>query len=156
MLIHCTYHHNYLELYKVSMPDLFRLRPTSAFGSSVFPAEHSEILQALQADCYFHARQISHLVVEAAEHGIRLLSDSVLPFFILDSSRVMLYYVARLLDSERVDAAQRVQEAIEAVESNKRLLKSMAPLLPISESFVSSFCRIDVSPYLACTNFGST
>ena len=135
MLIHCTYHHNYLELYKVSMPELFRPRATSA--SSSFPPEHSEMLQALQADCYFHARQISRLVAEAAEHGARLLSDSLLPFFLYDSSRVMLYYVARLLDPERVDAAERVGEAVQAVQANVGLLRTMAPLFPVSGSFVS-------------------
>lgn len=132
MLIHCTYHHNYLELYKISMPDLFRLHAVPTF-----PSEQAELLQALQADCYFHARQIARLVAEAAEHGPRLLSDSLLPFFLYDSSRVMLYYVARLLDPDRVDAEERVREAIAVVEENARLLRTMAPLFPISESFVS-------------------
>lgn len=151
MLIHCTYHHNYLELYKISMPDLYRLRPpptsrspsppstSSSSFAAVFPAEHTELLQALQADCYFHAREIARLLAEAAEHGIRLLSDSVLPFLILDSSRVLLYYVARLLDPDRMDASERFQEAVEAVEGNKKLLRMMAPLFPVSETFVSLF-----------------
>lgn len=138
MLIHCTYHHNYLELYKIATPDLFRLRGNGG-NSPAFPPDHSELQQALQADAYFHARQISKLVAEAAEHGSRLLSDSLLPLFLFDSSRVMLHYVAKLLDPERVDAEERMKEAMVAVEENSRLLRSMAPLFPISESLVCSF-----------------
>lgn len=133
MLIHSTYHHNYLTLYKISMPELFCL--TSA---PTFPYEHREDLQALQAEAYFHARQIARLLAEAAEHGLRLLSDSVLPLFAYDSSQVMLYYVAQLMDSGRVDAKERLREAVEAVEGNRRLLRMMSPLFPLSNTFV---CR---------------
>lgn len=131
MLIHCTYHHNYLELYKISMADLFKIRKPFTF-----PAEHQEFLQSVQADCYHHAQQIANIVDEAAEHGSRLLSDSVLPFFIYDSSRVMLYYVARLLDPHRVDAQGKIKDAIKAVEGNNRVLRMMAPLFPMAESLV--------------------
>lgn len=133
VLIHCTYHHNYLELYKIAMADLFKLRKPFSF-----PAEHLEFLQSVQADCYHHAQQIAHIVDEAAEHGSRLLSDSVLPFFIYDSSRVMLYYVARLLDPHRVDAQAKVKDAIKLVEGNNRVLRMMAPLFPMAESLVRS------------------
>lgn len=149
MLIHSTYHHNYLELYKISMPELFRLH-----AAPIFPPEHAELLQALQADCYFHARQIARLVAEAAEHGSRLLSDSMLPFFLYDSSRVMLYYVARLLDPDRVDATERVKESIGAVEENARLLRIMAPLFPISESFVSPAPRFGAKMQTVLTTPG--
>lgn len=136
MLIHSTYHHNYLTLYKISMPELFCL--TSA---PIFPYEHRENLQAMQAEAYFHARQIARLLAEAAEHGIRLLSDSVLPFFAYDSCRVMLYYVARVMDPGRVDAKERLAEAIEAAEGNSSLLRLMAPLFPASETFVGPTCN---------------
>lgn len=146
VLIHCTYHHSYLELYKVSMPELFRPDRASSYssvvplglsGGAAFPPEHTELLQALQADCYFHALQVTRLLSEAAEHGARLLSDSVLPFYVYDSSRVMLYYVARLLDPGRVDFHAKVDEALRAVEVNAGLLRVMAPLFPVSESLVS-------------------
>ncbi|PHH68377.1 hypothetical protein CDD82_604 [Ophiocordyceps australis] len=89
LLIHCTYHHNYLELYKITMPSLFKLpKPYD------FPSDHYDFLKAAQANCYYHAHQIADILVEAVEYGPRLLSDSLLPFFVYDSSRVMLYYVA--------------------------------------------------------------
>ncbi len=131
VLIHCTYHHNYLELYKLSMPDLFKLsKPLS------IPTEHIEFFQASQANCYYHARQIAMILAEAADHGARLLSDSLLPYFVYDSSRVMLYYVARLLDPNRVDAQDKVHDAIKAVESNNRVLLMMSALFPIAQSLV--------------------
>ncbi|ATY65349.1 Fungal transcriptional regulatory [Cordyceps militaris] len=129
VLIHCTYHHNYLELYKLSMPDLFKLsKPLS------IPPEHQEFFQAAQANCYHHAQQIADILAEAADHGARLLSDSLLPYFVYDSSRVMLYYVARLLDPNRLDAQDKVRDAIHAVESNNRVLRIMVALFPIAQS----------------------
>lgn len=148
VLIHCTYHHSYLELYKVSMPELFRPDRSSSSGSFgvtgavAFPPEHTELLQALQADCYFHALEVTRLLSEAADHGARLLSDSVLPFFVYDSSRVMLYYVARLLDPGRVDYHTKISEALRAVEVNAGLLRIMASLFPVSESLVSLLSQV--------------
>lgn len=131
VLIHCTYHHNYLELYKLTMPDLFKL--SEPF---IFPPEHQEFLRAAQANCYYHAQQIADILAEAAEHGSRLLSDSLLPFFVYDSSRVMLYYVARLLDPNRPDAEAKMRDAVKAVESNNRVLRMMSTLFPITQSLV--------------------
>ncbi|RDA90422.1 hypothetical protein CP533_5235 [Ophiocordyceps camponoti-saundersi (nom. inval.)] len=126
VLIHCTYHHNHLELYKVAMPDLFRLAEP--------PGEQRQALQAAQAGCYHHARRISDILADAAEHGVRFLSDSQLPFFLYHSSRVMLYYVARLLDPARPGADAKMRDAVEAVESNSRVLRLMAVLFPIAQS----------------------
>ncbi|KJZ74777.1 hypothetical protein HIM_05894 [Hirsutella minnesotensis 3608] len=129
VLIHCTYHHNYLELYKLTMPDLFKLAKPFAF-----PPEHREFLQSAQANCYYHARRIADILSDAAEHGVRYLSDSLLPFFVYDSSRLMLYYVARLLDPKWTDAETKMRDAIKAVESNNRVLRLMSTLFPIAQS----------------------
>ena len=131
VLIHCTYHHNFLELYKICMPDLFKLRKPF-----VFPPEQMEFLQSVYSDAFHHAHQISCILAEAAEHGARLLSDSLLPFYVYDSSRVMLYYVARLLDPTGPDVGGKVNDAIEAVESNNRVLQMIAPLYSVAESLV--------------------
>lgn len=131
MLIHCTYHHNFIELYKFSMPDLFKLEQHIPF-----PPEHMEFIKVVQADSYFHAQKIAHILAEAAEHGPRLLSDALLPFFVYDSSRVMLYYVSKLLDPARVDSLTQMREAVKAVESNRRILSIMSTLFPIAESLV--------------------
>ncbi|KAM4062175.1 fungal specific transcription factor [Hirsutella rhossiliensis] len=129
VLIHCTYHHNYLELYKLTMPDLFKLAKPL-----VFPPEHRDFLQTAQANCYYHARRITDILADAAEHGARFLSDSLLPFFVYDSSRVMLYYVARLLDPNWTDAETKMRDAIKAVENNSRVLRLMSTLFPIAQS----------------------
>ncbi|KYK61835.1 hypothetical protein DCS_02979 [Drechmeria coniospora] len=136
VLVHCTYHHNYLELYKMAMPDLFKLpRPF------VFPPEHQQHLQAMCLGCFHHASRIAALLADAAEHGTRLLSDSLLPFFLYDSSRVMLYYVARLLDPNRPDAEATMRAAVEAVESNNRVLRLMSTLFPIAHSLSTTIER---------------
>ncbi|KND89003.1 putative transcriptional regulatory protein [Tolypocladium ophioglossoides CBS 100239] len=136
VLIHCTYHHNYLELYKITMPDLFKLdKPI------IFPPEHQQFLQTAQENCCFHAQQIADILAEAAEHGARLLSDSLLPFFVYDSSRVMLYYVARLLDPNRPDAEAKMRDAVKAVESNSRVLRLMSTLFPIAHSLSTTIER---------------
>ncbi|KAG8412084.1 hypothetical protein J3459_016026 [Metarhizium acridum] len=81
------------------------------------------------------------LLAEAAEHGSRLLSDSLLPFFVYDSSRVMLYYVARLLDPNRPDAEVKLRDAVKAVESNNRILGMMSALFPIAQSLSATIER---------------
>ncbi|KAG6122890.1 hypothetical protein E4U14_003764 [Claviceps sp. LM454 group G7] len=136
VLMHCTYHHNYLELYKLTMPDLFKLPKPLAF-----PSEHQDFLQTAQANCYYHARQIAEILDEAVEHGSRLLSDSLLPFFVYDSSRLMLYYVARLLDPNRPDAEAKMRDAVKAVGSNSRVLRMMSALFPIAQSLSTTIER---------------
>ncbi|KAG5942303.1 hypothetical protein E4U59_001189 [Claviceps monticola] len=136
VLMHCTYHHNYLELYKLTMPDLFKLPKPMAF-----PLEHLDFLQTAQANCYYHARQIADILAEAAEHGSRLLSDSLLPFFVYDSSRLMLYYVARLLDPNRPDSEAKMRDAVKAVGSNSRVLRMMSALFPIAQSLSATIER---------------
>lgn len=113
------------------MPDLFKLpKPCT------FPPEEEDFLQTAHANCFHHAQQIADILAEAAQHGSRLLSDSLLPFFAYDSSRVILYYVARLLDPTRPDAEAKMRHAVKAMESNHRVLGMMSALFPIAQSLV--------------------
>lgn len=96
----------------------------------------------MQADCFHHAQQISSILAEAVQHGARYLADSLLPCFAYDSSRVMLYYIARLLDVSRPDAQSIIKDAISAVESNSRILRVMASLFPLADSLVRKI-RVD-------------
>ncbi|KAF5000711.1 hypothetical protein FGRMN_1552 [Fusarium graminum] len=133
VLLHCTYHHNLLDLYRISMPDLFKL-----IKPFYFPPNQEEFLQSLQADCFYHAQQIATILAEAVQHGARYLADSLLPCFAYDSSRVMLYYIARLLDLSRPDAETIVVDAINAVESNSKILRTMASLFPLADSLATT------------------
>lgn len=114
------------------MPDLFKLRKPLTF-----PPDQQEFVQSVQADCYFHALQISNILRGIAEHGPRLFSDSLLPFFVYESSRVMLYYIVQLLNPSRSDAKAKVKEAIKAVESNNSVMRIMSPMFPVAETLVS-------------------
>ncbi|KAM5353832.1 hypothetical protein ACJ41O_000482 [Fusarium nematophilum] len=133
VLLHCTYHHNLLDLYRISMPDLFKL-----IKPFYFPPNQQEFLQSLQADCFYHAQQIASILSEAVQHGERYLADSLLPCFAYDSSRVMLYYIARLLDLSTPDAETIVADAINAVESNSKILRKMAALFPLADSLATT------------------
>ncbi|KAF4980480.1 hypothetical protein FZEAL_3525 [Fusarium zealandicum] len=133
VLLHCTYHHNLLDLYRISMPDLFKL-----IKPFYFPPNQQEFLQSLQADCFYHAQQIATILAEAVQHGARYLADSLLPCFAYDSSRVMLYYIARLLDLSRPDAETIVADAIDAVESNSKILRTMSALFPLADSLATT------------------
>ncbi|UPL03922.1 hypothetical protein LCI18_014856 [Fusarium solani-melongenae] len=133
VVLHCTYHHNLLDLYRISMPDLFKL-----IKPFYFPPNQQEFLQSLQADCFYHAQQIASILSEAVRHGARYLADSLLPCFAYDSSRVMLYYIARLLDLSRPDAETIVADAINAVESNSKILRTMAALFPLADSLATT------------------
>ncbi|KAF4950568.1 hypothetical protein FSARC_13136 [Fusarium sarcochroum] len=133
VLLHCTYHHNLLDLYRISMPDLFKL-----IKPFYFPPNQQEFLQSLQADCFYHAQHIATILAEAVQHGARYLADSLLPCFAYDSSRVMLYYIARLLDLSRPDAETIVVDAINAVESNSKILRTMAALFPLADSLATT------------------
>ena len=113
------------------MPDLFKLRQPLTF-----PPDQREFVQSVQADSYYHALQISNILGEVAEHGARLFADSLLPLFVYESSRVMLYYVARLLDPNRFDAPAKVREALKAVESNHNVMRIMALVFPVAETLV--------------------
>lgn len=113
------------------MPDLFKL-----IKPFYFPPNQQEFLQSLQADCFYHAQQISTILAEAVQHGTRYLADSLLPCFAYDSSRVILYYIARLLDLHKPDAETIVRNAIDAVESNSKILRTMSALFPLAESLV--------------------
>lgn len=135
-LMHCTYHHNYLTLYRTAMPDLFELNSASSF-----PHVHRETLEALQARAYIHAREISWLLAKAAALGARFLSDSVFPYFVYDSSRVLLQSMARAIDGNRVDAKERWREIVNVVQGNMGLLRMMTPLFPSSNSLVRLHAR---------------
>jgi hypothetical protein len=49
----------------------------------------------------------------------------------------MLYYIARLLDLHRPEAEEIVKDAIDAVESNGKILRAMSALFPLADSLVS-------------------
>ncbi|RGP75822.1 nitrate assimilation regulatory nira [Fusarium longipes] len=109
VLLHCTYHHNLLDLYRISMPELFKL-----IKPFYFPPNQEEFLQSLQADCFYHAQQIAKILAEAVRHGARYLADS-------------------LPDAETI-----VVDAINAVESNSKILRTMSALFPLADSLATT------------------
>ncbi|KPM34860.1 hypothetical protein AK830_g11721 [Neonectria ditissima] len=115
VLLHCTFHHTLLDLYRISMPDLFKLRKPF-----YFPPNQQEFLRSLQADCFHHARQIASILAEAVKH-----------------------------DLSRPDAEGLVTDAIDAVESNSKILRTMSSLFPLADSLATTterwLCKIRLS-----------
>ncbi|EPE03861.1 fungal transcriptional regulatory protein [Ophiostoma piceae UAMH 11346] len=72
----CTYCNAMLDLYRVAMPELFRLR--HAF---LFPPEKNECLHTLQARSLRLACGMATVLAETAAQGARHLADSKTPLF---------------------------------------------------------------------------
>ena len=132
-LLHCTYHNAMCDLYRIAMPELFKLPP-------LVPAapEHAAFLEDLQTESFYHAQDMAIVLAEAASRGARFLADSALPTYTYNSSRVMLYYLARLIDLSRPTARMMVEDTIRHVRSNTKVLRMMAVTIPLAQPLVSS------------------
>lgn len=127
-LLHCTYYNALLDLYRIAMPELFSLR--HAFH---FPAEQADFLHNLQARSFQNASGIAAVLAKTAAQGARHLADSMTPMFAYNSSRVLLYYLVRLHDPGRADTKATVEETIQHVQSNNRVLHLASAMMPLSE-----------------------
>lgn len=132
-LLHCTYHHAMLDLYRIFLPELFRL------GNAVtYPPEQSHFLHRMQSEGLGHAQSIAIVLAETARRGPRFVADSMLHTFAYNSNRFMLYYIARVLDLGRPNAMELVKETIEYVQSNNKVMRVMSAVIPLAEQLVCS------------------
>ena len=130
-IIHCMYHHVLCDLHRISLPNLFKIREPF-----VFPPEKNEFMTKLQAICFEHAKQLSMLTSTILQYGVKFLADPILPSFIYNSNRVMLYYIARILDRSKHEARTVAARTIELVELNIQALRAMSRLYPLAEPLV--------------------
>ena len=131
-LLHCTYHNATYDLYRISMPELFKLR-----NAIVFPPQQTHFLQEMRTQSLRSAQAMATVLADTAKFGVRFLTDSSLPGYAYNANRVMLYSVACLLDRDRPDAQRVVEETIGYVASNNRMLQLMAVMNPLAEPLVS-------------------
>jgi hypothetical protein len=66
--------------------------------------------------------------------GVKHFADSILPSFVYNSSRIMLYYIARILDVSKPDAGTVIGRTVELVQYNNQALREMALMYPLAES----------------------
>lgn len=128
-LLHCTYHNAMCDLYRISMPELFKL-------PALIPSEQAGFLEDLQTESFYHAQDMAIVLAEAASRGARFLADSALPTYTYNSSRVMLYYLARLIDLSRPTARMMVEDTIRHVQSNTKVLRMMSVTIPLAQPLV--------------------
>jgi hypothetical protein len=131
LLVHCMYHHVLCDLHRISLPNLFKI--SEPF---VFPPEQFPFMAKLQTICFEHAQQVSVLTATTLQHGVRYLADAIVPSLVYNSSRIMLYYTARILDRTKPDAPMIIQRTIELIEQNNQALREMSQLYPLAEPLV--------------------
>lgn len=129
LLIHCMYHHVMCDVHRIALPDLFKNQEPF-----VFPADQQAFVSHLQDVCFEHAQRMSVLVSHILQHGVKHFADSILPSFVYNSNRIMLYYIARILDVSKADTGTVITRTVELVQYNNRALREMALIYPLAES----------------------
>ena len=129
LLIHCMYHHVMCDVHRIALPDLFKNQEPF-----VFPQTQRSFVAHLQDMCFEHAQRMSVLVSTILQHGVKHFADSILPSFVYNSSRIMLYYIARLLDISKPGVSTLITRTVELVQQNNKALREMTLLYPLAES----------------------
>lgn len=129
LLIHCMYHHVMCDVHRIALPDLFKNQEPF-----VFPSDRQPFVGHLQDVCFEHAQRMSVLVSHILQHGVKHFADSILPSFVYNSSRIMLYYIAKILDVTKADAGTVIGRTVELVQYNNQALREMAFMYPLAES----------------------
>ncbi|KAF2112241.1 fungal-specific transcription factor domain-containing protein [Lophiotrema nucula] len=127
-LLHCMYHHAICDLNRIALPELFRIQEPFPF-----PPEQSNFVVKLQAICFEEAQHVASLIATVLEHGARHLADPILPSYAYNSSRIMLYYIARVLDLSNPNAHATINHIIGLVTSNNQALLDMSLMYPLAE-----------------------
>lgn len=131
-LIHCMYHHVLSDLHRIAIPSLFKMREPFDF-----PPEQLLFKAKLQTTCFENAQHVAVLTSTILQHGVKYLADPILPSFVYNSSRIMLYYIARILDRNKQDAEAITVRTLELVELNNHALREMSKMYPLAEPLVS-------------------
>lgn len=129
LLIHCMYHHVMCDVHRIALPDLFKNQEPF-----IFPPNQRHFVAHLQDMCFEHAQRMSVLVSTILQHGVKHFADSILPSFVYNSSRIMLYYIARLLDVSKPGVSTLISRTVELVQQNNRALREMTLMYPLAET----------------------
>lgn len=127
-LNHCMYHHVLCDIHRIALPDLYRNQQPYEF-----PPEQHAFMSRLQNICFEHAQLMSVLVATVLQHGIKHFADPILPSFVYNSNRIMLYHIARILDLSKPDSRTVIARTIELVQQNNKALREMSLMYPLAE-----------------------
>lgn len=127
-LNHCMYHHVLCDIHRIALPELYRNQQPYEF-----PAEQYTFMSRLQMICFEHAQLMSVLVATVLQHGIKHFADPILPSFVYNSNRIMLYHIARILDQSKPDSRTVISRTVELVQQNNKALREMSMMYPLAE-----------------------
>lgn len=136
-LVHIMYHNCICDLHKISLLELFKVPE-----QFVFPPEQLPFMRDLQRVCFGEAQRISELCATVLKHGAKYLSDPILPSFAYNSSKIILYYIAKILDRTSPEAPLTITVAIAHVDSNVQALWAMRLMYPIAEPLVPNSTKM--------------
>ncbi|KAJ5365265.1 hypothetical protein N7517_008151 [Penicillium concentricum] len=139
-LLWCTYHQTLVDLYRIGMPTLFRIR-----RHVDFPSDKKEFLDYCRRVCFDSARGVSKIIVEALRHGIKALADTWLCIIAHDSTKVMLYYLKHIGDSSASLSASDSNETKILVNKNLETLMQMRSLVATAEHCYLSVVKMMIS-----------
>lgn len=126
VLLQCTYNWTTVDLYRIALPKLYRLRP---------PWECTDDFAArLQDTIFLHAQNCSTVLADASRHGIKTLADTWLPSIAFDGNRLMLYYITQILGLGTEKGQMALAECMPYCRSNLELLRSMQSMSAMAES----------------------
>jgi hypothetical protein len=131
------YHHAICDLNRIALLELFKVRERFDF-----PDEQVPFMEALQRVCFEESQRVAELISTVLRHGVKYLADPILPSFAYNSSRIMLYYIARILDLSRPESGVIISQVLNLVESNVRALREMSLMYPLAEPLVSTILLI--------------
>ncbi|KAJ5823869.1 hypothetical protein N7447_006209 [Penicillium robsamsonii] len=139
-LLWCTYHQTLVDLYRIGMPTLFRIR-----RHVDFPSDKKEFLDYCRRVCFDSARGVSKIIVEALRHGIKALADTWLCIIAHDSTKVMLYYLKHVTDSSASLSVSHSNETKILVNKNLETLMQMRSLVATAEHCYLSVIKMMIS-----------
>ncbi|KIM98673.1 hypothetical protein OIDMADRAFT_127853, partial [Oidiodendron maius Zn] len=132
-LLWCTYHQTLCDLYRIGMPDLFKIRTPIEF-----PPEQADFLRHCQQTCFENAKNVSIVISGAVRHGTNMLADTWMCTIAYDSTRVMLYYLTQMLDPSEDLARLLMKDTLPLLQANVKALRLMIPMFVTAEQCVCS------------------
>jgi hypothetical protein len=133
--LHATYHLTVIDLYRIFVPALYRLR-----GAFAFPVEQEDFVRHHQSAIHYHARNLAEIAKEAyARKGLPALADFWWPTVLFESCRHMIYYETKLSSTTQY----RLQtDTAEKVKTNIELLYKLQCLTAMSEPLYARAARL--------------
>lgn len=127
-LLWCTYHQTLVDLYRIGMPVLFRIR-----RNIDFPPDQQEFLDNCRKACFENASEVSSIISEALRHGIKVLADTWLCIIAHDSTKVMLYFLKLNRQSTNALSQNEVNATVALVQRNLEALLQMRSMVATAE-----------------------